>query len=321
MHFRSTVLLALCAVAPAAAHAADAWPTRPVRMIVAYPPGGGTDIVGRVMAQKLTETLGHTVVIDNRGGASGNIGSELAARANPDGYTLLMGNVAPNAINVSLFKKLAFDPVKDFSPVSLVAITPNILVVNPTVPVKTVKDLVALAKAKPGVLNFPSAGVGSSSHLAGELLKILAKVDMVHVPYKGGGPALVDTISGQMQLMFATMPAAMPHVKSGKVRPIAVTTEKRSQTMPELPTVGESVKGYEASTWYGLLAPAGTPAAIVTRLHHDTVKILAMPDMREKLGAQGIEPVGGTPAEFGAYIKSEIAKWGRVIREAGIKAE
>jgi tripartite-type tricarboxylate transporter receptor subunit TctC len=205
--------------------------------------------------------------------------------------------------------------------VSLVAITPNILVVNPTVPVKTVKDLVALAKAKPGVLNFPSAGVGSSSHLAGELLKILAKVDMVHVPYKGGGPALVDTISGQMQLMFATMPAAMPHVKSGKVRPIAVTTEKRSQTMPELPTIGESVKGYEASTWYGLLAPAGTPAAIVTRLHHDTVKILAMPDMREKLGAQGIEPVGGTPAEFGAYIKSEIAKWGRVIREAGIKAE
>ncbi|MDB5905211.1 MAG: Tripartite-type tricarboxylate transporter, receptor component TctC [Betaproteobacteria bacterium] len=321
MQFRSTVLLALCAVAPVAAYAADAWPTRPVRMIVAYPPGGGTDIVGRVMAQKLTETLGHTVVIDNRGGASGNIGSELAARANPDGYTLLMGNVAPNAINVSLFKKLPYDPVKDFAPVSLVAITPNILVVNPTVPVKTVKDLVALAKAKPGVLNFPSAGVGSSSHLAGELLKILAKVDMVHVPYKGGGPALVDTISGQMQLMFATMPAAMPHVKSGKVRPIAVTTEKRSQTMPELPTIGESVKGYEASTWYGLLAPAGTPAAIVTRLHQDTVKILAMPDMREKLGAQGIEPVGGTPAEFGAYIKSEIAKWGRVIREAGIKAE
>jgi tripartite-type tricarboxylate transporter receptor subunit TctC len=321
MQFRSTVLVALCAVAPVAAYAADAWPTRPVRMIVAYPPGGGTDIVGRVMAQKLTETLGHTVVIDNRGGASGNIGSELAARANPDGYTLLMGNVAPNAINVSLFKKLAFDPVKDFTPVSLVAITPNILVVNPTVPVKTVKDLVALAKAKPGVLNFPSAGVGSSSHLAGELLKILAKVDMVHVPYKGGGPALVDTISGQMQLMFATMPAAMPHVKSGKVRPIAVTTEKRSQTMPELPTIGESVKGYEASTWYGLLAPAGTPAAIVTRLHQDTVKILAMPDMREKLGAQGIEPVGGTPAEFGAYIKSEISKWGRVIREAGIKAE
>jgi tripartite-type tricarboxylate transporter receptor subunit TctC len=321
MLFRSTVLLALCATAPSAASAADAYPTRPVRMIVAYPPGGGTDIVGRMMAQKLGETLGQTVVIDNRGGATGNIGTELAARANPDGYTLLMGNVAPNAINVSLFKKLPYDPVKDFAPVSLVAITPNILVVNPAVPVKTVKDLIALAKAKPGVLNFPSAGVGSSSHLAGELLKILARVDMVHVPYKGGGPALIDTISGQMQVMFATMPAAMPHVKSGKVRPVAVTTDKRSQTLPELPTIAETVKGYEASTWYGLLAPAGTSPAIVTRLHQDVVKILTTPDTREKLVAQGFEPVGNTPAEFGAYIKSEIAKWGRVIREAGIKAE
>ena len=301
--------------------AADTYPARPIRMIVAYPPGGGTDIVGRMMAQKLTETLQQNVVVDNRGGATGNIGTELAARANPDGYTLLMGNVAPNAINVSLFKKLAYDPVKDFSPVSLVAITPNILVANPSVPVKSVKDLIALARAKPGALNYPSAGVGSSSHLAGELLKILAKIDMVHVPYKGGGPALVDTISGQMQVMFATMPAAMPHVKSGKVRPIAVTTEKRSQTLPDLPPIAETVKGYEASTWYGLLAPANTPAAIVNRLHRDTVKILATPDTREKLSAQGFEPVGGTPAEFAAYIKSEISKWGRVIREAGIKAE
>jgi tripartite-type tricarboxylate transporter receptor subunit TctC len=321
MQFRFVVLVALCAIAPSAAFAADAYPARPVRMIVAYPPGGGTDIVGRMMAQKLTETLGQNVVIDNRGGATGNIGTELAARANPDGYTLLMGNVAPNAINVSLFKKLPYDPVKDFAPVSLVAITPNILVVNPTVSVKSVKDLIALARAKPGVLNYPSAGIGSSSHLAGELLKILAKVDMVHVPYKGGGPALIDTISGQMQIMFATTPAAMPHVKSGKVRPIAVTTEKRSQTLPELPTIAETVKGYEASTWYGLLAPAGTSPAIVTRLHQDTVKILSVTDTREKLGAQGFEPVGNTPAEFGAYIKSEIAKWGRVIREAGIKAE
>ncbi|MDB5865114.1 MAG: Tripartite-type tricarboxylate transporter, receptor component TctC [Betaproteobacteria bacterium] len=321
MQFRSMVLVALCSIAPSAAFAADTYPARPVRMIVAYPPGGGTDIVGRMMAQKLTETLGQNVVIDNRGGATGNIGTELAARANPDGYTLLMGNVAPNAINVSLFKKLPYDPVKDFAPVSLVAITPNILVVNPTVAVKSVKDLIALAKAKPGVLNFPSAGIGSSSHLAGELLKILAKIDMVHVPYKGGGPALIDTISGQMQVMFATMPAAMPHVKSGKVRPVAVTTEKRSQTLPELPTIAETVKGYEASTWYGLLAPAGTAPAIVTRLHHDIVKILAATDTREKLGAQGFEPVGNAPAEFGAYIKSEIVKWGRVIREAGIKAE
>ncbi|MES2561385.1 MAG: tripartite tricarboxylate transporter substrate binding protein [Pseudomonadota bacterium] len=304
-----------------AAHAAESYPSRPVRMIVAYPPGGGTDIVGRMIAQKLSEALNQNFVIDNRGGATGNIGTELAARANPDGYTLLMGNVAPNAINVSLFKKLPYDPVKGFSPISLVAITPNILVVNPTVPVKSVQDLIALAKAKPGTLNFPSAGVGSSSHLAGELLKILAKIDMVHVPYKGGGPALIDTISGQMQIMFATMPAAMPHVKSGKLRPVAVTTAKRSQTLPELPTIAENVKGYEASTWYGLLAPAATPTPIVTRLHEAVVKILAVSDMRDKLGAQGFEPVGGTPAEFSAYIKSEIAKWGRVIRDAGIKPE
>lgn len=318
LKYVGVLALGMCGTA---AHAADSYPTRPIRMIVAYPPGGGTDIVGRLMAQKLTETLGQNVVIDNRGGATGNIGTELASRANPDGYTLLMGNVAPNAINVSLFRKLPYDPVKDFAPVSLVAITPNILVVNPTVPVRSVQDLIALAKAKPGTLNFPSAGVGSSSHLAGELLKILAKIDMVHVPYKGGGPALIDTISGQMQIMFATMPAAMPHVKSGKVRPVAVTTAKRSQTLPELPTIAESVKGYEASTWYGMLAPAATPAPVVARLHKDVVRILATPEMRERLASQGFEPVGGTPAEFAAYIKSEITKWGRVIRDAGIKPE
>jgi tripartite-type tricarboxylate transporter receptor subunit TctC len=290
-------------------------------MIVAYPPGGGTDQVGRVMAEQFTQTLGQQVVVDNRGGATGNIGSELAARAAPDGYTLLMGNVAPNAVNVSLFKKLGFDPVKDFAPVSLVAITPNILVAHPSVPVKTIKELVALAKAKPGALNFPSAGVGSSSHLAGELLKSMAGISMVHVPFKGGGPALVATIAGEVQIMFATMPAAMPHVKSGRVRPVAVTTTRRSQAMPELPTIAESgVKGYDAATWYGLLAPAGTPKAIVDRLHGDTVKILAGPT-RQRLEAQGFEPDGGTPAAFAAYIQSEIIKWAKVIKDAGIPAE
>ena len=248
-------------------------------------------------------------------------GTELAARATPDGYTLLMGNVAPNAINVSLFKKLPFDPVKDFAPVSLVAVTPNILVVPPSFPVKTVKDLIALAKSKPGALNFPSAGIGSSSHLAGEMLKSMAGIDMVHVPYKGGGPALIALLSGQVQLMFATLPAAMPHVKSGKLRPVAVTTAHRSLALPELPTIAESgVPGYEAATWYGLLAPAGTPKAIVGRLHAEIVKILAT-DTRQQLVAQGFEPVGNTPAEFAAYIKSEITKWGKVIRDAGIKPE
>jgi tripartite-type tricarboxylate transporter receptor subunit TctC len=314
------VLSVLCAMA-GAVHAADTYPSRPIRMIVAYPPGGGTDQVGRVMAEQLTVTLGQNVVVDNRGGATGNIGTELAARAVPDGYTLLMGNVAPNAVNVSLFKKLGFDPVKDFAPVSLVAITPNILVAHPSIPVKTIKELIAYAKAKPGTLNFPSAGVGSSSHLAGELLKSLAGISMVHVPFKGGGPALIAVIAGEVQVMFATMPAAMPHVKSGKVKPVAVTTAKRSQAMPELPTIAESgVKGYDASTWYGLLAPARTPQAIVTRLHGDTVKILAGPT-RQRLEAQGFEPDGGTPAEFAAYIKSEIIKWAKVIKDAGIPAE
>ena len=315
------VLLSVVLGASQTALAADGYPARPIRMIVAYPPGGGTDQVGRVMAERLSEHLGQTVVVDNRGGATGNIGTELAARALPDGYTLLMGNVAPNAVNVSLFKKLGFDPVKDFSPVSLVAVTPNILVVHPSLAVKTVKELLALAKAKPGTLNFPSAGVGSSSHLAGELLKSLAKIDMVHVPFKGGGPALVAMISGEVQIMFATMPAAMPHVKSGRARPIAVTTAKRSLAMPELPTIAEAgVTGYEASTWYGLLAPARTPQPIVARLHAGTVKILAGP-ARQRLEVQGFEPIGGTPAEFSAYIKSEIVKWAKVIRDANIPAE
>jgi len=301
--------------------AADAYPVRPIRMIVAYPPGGGTDQVGRVMAEQLAQRLGQNVVVDNRGGATGNIGTELAARAAADGYTLLMGNVAPNAVNVSLFRKLGFDPVQDFAPVSLVAVTPNILVVHPSVPVKTVKDLVALAKAKPGTLNFPSAGVGSSSHLAGEMLKSMAKIDMVHVPYKGGGPSLIALISGQVQIMFATLPAAMPHVKSGKLRPIAVTTAKRSQAMADLPTIAESgVTGYEAATWYGLLAPARTPGVVIDRLHGETVKILAGPT-RQRLEAQGFEPDGGTSAAFAAYIKSEIGKWGQVIKTAGISAE
>ena len=301
--------------------AAETYPLRPIRMIVAYPPGGGTDRVGRVMAEELAQQLGQNVVVDNRGGATGNIGSELAARAVPDGYTLLMGNVAPNAVNVSLFKKLGFDPVKSFAPISLVAVTPNILVVHPSVPVKSVSDLLALARAKPGALNFPSAGVGSSSHLAGEMLKSMAKIDMVHIPYKGGGPSLIALISGQVQIMFATLPAAMPHVKSGKVRPVAVTTAKRSLAMPDLPTIAESgVKGYEAATWYGLLAPAGTPRPVINRLHGETVKILAGPT-RQRLEAQGFEPDGGTPAAFAAYIKSEIAKWAKVIRDAGIPAE
>src|SRR5467141_3678641 len=307
MGFHALKACALAAAAVAANVHADAYPARPIRMIVAFPPGGGTDIVGRMLAQKLGETLGQNVIVENHGGAGGNIGTELAARAAPDGYTLLMGNVAPNAINVSLFKGLPFDPVADFAPVSLVASTPNILVVHPSTPARTVKEVIALAKAKPGTLNFASAGVGSSSHLAGELFRILAGADIVHVPYKGAGPAMVDVLSGQVQLYFATMPAAMPHVKSGKLVPVAVTSARRSQALPDLPTIAESgVPGYEASTWYGVLAPAHTPSAVVARLHGNIVKVLADAALHARLADQGFDPVGNSPEEFGAYIKSEI---------------
>src|SRR5712671_1012532 len=322
MGFHVLKACALAALAISAAAQPQVYPARPIRMIVAYPPGGGTDIVGRMLAQKLGESLGQTVVVENRGGASGNIGTELAARAAADGYTILMGNVAPNAINVSLFKDLPFDPVADFAPVSLVASTPNILVVHPSTPARTVKEVIALAKAKPGMLNFASAGVGSSSHLAGELFRILAGADIVHVPYKGAGPAMVDVLSGQVQLYFATMPAAMPHVKTGKLAPVAVTSARRSQALPDLPTIAESgVPAYEASTWYGVLAPAHTPSAVVARLHGDIAKILADAALHARLADQGFDPVGSSPEEFGAYIKSEILKWGKVIRDAGIRPE
>jgi tripartite-type tricarboxylate transporter receptor subunit TctC len=322
MDSRVLKVFALAALAISSAAHAQVYPSKPIRMIVAYPPGGGTDIVARMVAQKLGETLGQGVLVENRGGASGNIGTEVAARAAPDGYTVLMGNVAPNAINASLFKNLPFDPVADFAPVSLVASTPNILVVHPSTPARTVKEVIALAKSKPGALNFASAGVGSSSHLAGELFRILAGAEIVHVPYKGAGPAMVDVLSGQVQLYFATMPAAMPHVKSGKLVPIAVTSARRSPALPDAPTIAESgVPGYEASTWYGLLAPAHTPAAAVARLHDGIVKVLADATLRDRLGEQGFEPVGNSPEEFGAYIKSEIAKWGKVIRDADIRPE
>ncbi|MBC7778727.1 MAG: tripartite tricarboxylate transporter substrate binding protein [Proteobacteria bacterium] len=316
------LMLLVCSSAALAQLASPAaYPVKTVRMIVAYPPGGGTDIVARMLAPRLADALGQSVVIDNRGGAAGNIGTEVAARAAPDGYTLLMGNVAPNAINVSL-GAIPFDPVKDFAPISLVASTPNVLVVHPSLPVKTVKDLLALARARPGQLAFPSAGNGSSSHLAGELLKSLARIEMLHVPYKGGGPALADLLGGQVQLMFATAPAAMPLVKAGRLRAIAVTSRTRSAALPDLPTIAEvGVTGYDASTWYGLLAPAGTPRALVDRVHAETVKVFAVPEFREKLTAQGFEPIASTPAEFAAYIQAQIEVWARVIKQAGILAQ
>lgn len=316
----ATCLSALCVCV--STMAAGAYPDRPIRLIVAYPPGGGTDIVSRLLMPALAERLGQSITIDNRGGAGGNIGTETAARATPDGYTLLMGNIAPNAINVSIYKHLPYDPQKDFSPISLIAITPNILVVNTKVPAQSVGELIALAKAKPGTLNFPSAGRGTSSHLAGELFDTMAHVQMVHVPYKGGGAAFTDLLSGQVQVFFATMPAAMSFVRSGQLRALAVTSEQRSSTLPDLATISESgLPGYSATTWYGLYAPTGTPPEIVNRLNREITAILRLPALRERMIAQGFEPAGDSPDEFATFIGNEIVKWSKVVKAAGIAPE
>ena len=314
------VMAAVCAMS-GVVHAADTYPSRPIRMIVAYPPGGGTDQVGRVLADQLTVTLGQNVVVDNRGGATGNIGTELAARAVPDGYTLLMGNVAPNAVNVSLFKKLAFDPVKDFAPVSLVAVTPNILVAHPSMPVKTVKELIAYAKAKPGTLNFPSAGVGSSSHLAGEMLKSLAGISMVHIPFKGGGPAMVDVIAGNTLITMGSLLQLVPHVQGNRLRLLAVGSAKRNIAFPNTPTVAETVPGYEANNWWGILAPAGLSPAIVRTLEAAVKKVVEVPEMQKKFESQGAEVAYMNAATYGKFIKAETTKWSKVVSDAGIKAE
>jgi len=312
----------LAILTPHAAAAADAYPAKPVRFVVAFPPGGGTDIIARSIARKLTERLAQQVVVDNRPGAGGNIGTDIVAKSAPDGHTLLMGSAGPLAINASLFGKMPFDPIKDLTPVTLAASTPNVLVVHPSLKAATVKELIALARARPGEINFASSGHGTPAHLAGELFNSMAGVKMVHVPYKGAAPALTDLLGGQVQLMFSTMPPALPHVKDGKLRALAVTSAKRSPATPELPTVDEiALPGFEANTWHGVVAPAGTPAAIVARLNREIVAILHLPEVVERLSAQGAEAVGSTPEEFAAYIRSETVKWAKVVRESGAKAE
>jgi tripartite-type tricarboxylate transporter receptor subunit TctC len=299
-----------------------AYPDRPIRLIVAYPPGGGTDIIARLIAPELSKRLGQTITIENRGGASGNMGTEVAVNSAPNGYTLLMGNIGPNAINVSIFKKLPYHPEKDLAPISLVAITPNILVANNNLPVKSIADLIAFAKSSPGKINYPSAGAGTSSHLAGVLFSSIAQVDMVHVPYKGGGLAMNDLLGGQVDIFFATMPAAMPFIKSGKLKTLAVTSEKRSVVLPNVPTIAESgMPGYSASTWYGIYAPKGTPADIVQKIHEATVEVLKIPELREQLIQRGFEPIGNTPEQFASFISSEITKWAKVVKIAGIEPE
>ncbi|MDA8522274.1 Bug family tripartite tricarboxylate transporter substrate binding protein [Acidovorax sp. NCPPB 4044] len=302
--------------------AAQAYPSKPVTIIVPFAAGGTTDILARVIAQGLGTELGQSVVVDNRAGAGGNIGGQVAARAPADGYTLFMGTVGTHAINAALYKKMPFDPIKDFAPLTRVANVPNLLVANPAQPYKSVQELIAYAKANPGQVNFGSSGSGSSIHLSGELFKSLAKVDMVHVPYKGSAPAVTDLLGNQIAIMFDNMPSAIQHVRSGKLRPLAVTTAKRSPELPDVPTIAEAgVPGYEATSWFGMFAPAGTPAPVVARLNAAIVKVLAQPETKKKLAEQGAEAYGETPAQFADFIQKESVKWGKVVRESGASVD
>jgi tripartite-type tricarboxylate transporter receptor subunit TctC len=291
-------------------------------MIVPSAPGSGPDTMARAIGQQLTTVLGQPVVVENRGGAGGSIGGEVAAKAPPDGYTLIMASAGSHAVNVGLYPKLAYDPVRDFAPISLVSSAPNILIVHPSLPVKTVKDLIALAKAKPGALSFGSGGNGSTAHLSGELFKMLANVNIVHVPFKGAPGAVLAVMSGEVELAFPNLPPALPQVRAGKLRAIAVTTSKRFAAVPQIPTVAESgVPGFEARAWFGVLAPAGTPRSIVTQLNSAIVTIVRSPQMRERLLADGAEAIGSTPEEFTTVMKIDIAKWAKVIKASGAKAD
>ena len=297
---------------------AQAYPTKPVTIIVPFAAGGTTDILARIIGQALTAELGQSVVVDNRAGAGGNIGGQAAAKATPDGHTLFMGTVGTHAINASLYKKMPFDPVKDFAPLTRVANVPNLLVANPAQPYKSVKDLIAYAKANPGKVNFGSSGNGSSIHLSGELFKSLAKVDMQHVPYKGSAPAVTDLMGNQIAIMFDNMPSAIQHVRSGSLVPLAVTTAKRSPELPSVPTIAEAgVPGYEATSWFGMFAPAGTPAPVLAKLNAAIVKVLAQPDVKKKINEQGAEVYSETPEQFAAFIQAESVKWGKVVKESG----
>ena len=315
------VLPGLLAVLSAGA-SAQTYPNHPIRLVVPFPPGGTTDILAREVGERLTATLGQTVVIDNRPGAGGNIGADIVAKAAPDGYTLLMATVGTHAINASLYRKLPYDHIKDFAPVVLVAGVPNVLEVTPSLPVHSVAELIKLAKEKPGQLNFASSGNGTSIHLSGELFKTMAGVDMTHVPYKGSAFALTDLIAGQVQLMFDNLPSSLPHIKAGKLRAIAVTSAQRAPALPDVPTIAESgLPGFEASAWFGIVAPAGTPPAIVNRINAEVNQWLHSPEAADKLLAQGAIAAGGTPEQFVAHIRAETDKWAKVVKASGAKVD
>jgi tripartite-type tricarboxylate transporter receptor subunit TctC len=312
--FALGVLMAACA-------SAEDWPSKPVHFIVPYPPGGGTDVIARIMQQPLSDALGHPVLIENRGGAGGAVGTEVAAKSAPDGYTFLF-TLSSHTINPLLYK-LNFDVERDFAPVSLIVSVPQLIAAYPGAPIASMSDVVAAAKAEPGSLHFASVGNGTPSHIAGELLKLRTAIDIVHVPYKGGGPALADTLGGQVPLLIVSMPAAMSQVRAGKLRALAVTTVKRSPGAPEIPTVAEALKipDYEVDSWYALFAPAKTPSAIVARMNKEIVHAIRLPAVRQKLLEQGGDPVGSTPEALDRVVKAELRKWAEVIRDAHIKVD
>ncbi|HEY5292310.1 MAG TPA: tripartite tricarboxylate transporter substrate binding protein [Burkholderiales bacterium] len=317
--FLSLIVVALsCAAFPALAE----YPDKPVKIIVPYPPGGTTDILARVIAQRLSERLKQSFVVENRGGASGAIGTQAVAKSPADGYTLCMGTIGTHGINSALFKNLPYDAVKDFAPITIVGITPNVLTVHPSVPAKNLQELLALARAKPGTLNFGSTSPGGSPHMAGELFKTMANIDIAHIPYKGAGPMLIDLVGGQIQMGFDNMPSSIGHIRSGKLRAIAVTTTKRWPGAPDVPTMAESgLPGYEVSAWFGLLAPAGTPRPVVDLLYKNISDILKQPDMVKQLFELGAEPGGNTPEAFARYIAADVEKWTRVVAATGVKVE
>ncbi len=319
---RFAALAAIGIVAFPAPTCAQSYPSKPIRLVVPFPAGGSLDVVARAIGQKLTDAWGQPVIIDNRPGAGGNIGADLVAKSAPDGYTILEGALSTHAVNVSLYARMPYDPIKDFVPITLVAVTPNVLVINPSLPVNSVPELVAYAKAHPGKLSFGSGSNGSAGHLAGELFKTEARVDMVHIPYKGGAPAMQDLLGGQIQLMFDNLANSMQQVRAGKLKALAVTTARRSPLVPELPTLSETgLPGFDIYTWWGFMAPAGTPKEIVFKWNAEVTRILNTPEMKSFFAQQGAEPAPTSPEQFAALIRSEIPKYAKIVKDSGAKVD
>jgi tripartite-type tricarboxylate transporter receptor subunit TctC len=317
----TTLAALLLAAIGNAAICAESWPSRSIRFIVPYPPGGPTDLMARSMSGRLSEVLGQTVIVDNRAGAGGNVGAELAAKAPPDGYTLLMGAISTHSINASLYSKLGFDPVKDFAPVTQASIIPLVINAHPSLPVNGVRELIALAKKSPGQLSYGSSGSGGGTHLAGELFKMMSGTSMVHVPYKGLSPATADVMGGNIPLLFNDLTTAIQPYKTGRIKILGVSTAKRVPQLPDVATIGETLPGYEAYTWFGVLVPAGTPQPVVDRLSRESMKILQSDEIRKRFADVGAEPVGGTPQQFAAFMAAETAKWAKVIKASGARVD